>query len=70
MPAFRATHIPYGLTDPSKRTIENSGVKDKVDFLKYGIETGGESFDIGVLVRGGGGSSKAQSSIHPPFPPL
>lgn len=55
MPTYKATHIPYGLSDHSKRTISNPGIKDEVIFEEYGIETGGESFSTRVLVKGGGG---------------
>ncbi|KAK3700911.1 hypothetical protein LTR37_015714 [Vermiconidia calcicola] len=55
MPAYQATHIPYGLTDPSKRVIVNPGIQDRVEFLKYGIETGGEYFFVRTLVKPGGG---------------
>ena len=55
MPQYKATHIPYGVTDPSKRTIRNPGIKDEVEFLKYGIETGGEYFEVRAVVKPGGG---------------
>ncbi|KAK5167024.1 uncharacterized protein LTR77_007753 [Saxophila tyrrhenica] len=55
MPSYKATHIPYGLTDPSKRTIVNPGIKDEVEFLEYGIETGGSHFTARALVKPDGG---------------
>lgn len=66
MPKYKATHIPYGLTDPSKRTIVNPGIKDEAEFLKYGIETGGDHFYVRTLVNGGGGKSHVSrlSRIH------
>ena len=38
----KATHIPYGLTDPTKRTIRNPGIKDEAELKNSGIEIGGE----------------------------
>lgn len=55
MSPYKATHIPYGVSDPSKRTIRNPGIKDEVDFIKYGIETEGEYFEVRTLVKPGGG---------------
>lgn len=49
------THIPYGLSDSSKRTIHNPGIKDEVKFKKYVIETGGDHFYVRTLVQPGGG---------------
>lgn len=63
MPPYKATHIPYGLTDPSKRTISNPGIKDRAEFLKYGIETGGASFDVKTIVHGGGGDLPLSLSL-------
>lgn len=54
MPTYRATHVPYGLTDPSKRMISNAGVKDEATFTKYSIETGGEFFAVRTVVKPGG----------------
>ncbi len=65
MPSYKATHIPYGITDLAKRTIVNPGIKDKVEFLKYGIETGGEHFSVRVLINPGGGQS--YTSIYSPL---
>lgn len=55
MSAYKATHIPYGLTDASKRTIRNPGIKDEVEFKQYGIETSGEYTHVSCLVNGEGG---------------
>ena len=56
MSSYKAIHLPYGLTDPSKRVIKNSGIKDEAEFLKYGIETGGDHFLVRTIVKGGGGT--------------
>ena len=55
MPHYKATHVPYGIADPTKRTIRNPGIKDEAEFKQYGIETGGEYFHVRTLVNGGGG---------------
>ena len=61
MPTYKATHIPYGLSDSSKRKLVNPGIKDEVTFIRYGIETGGDNFEVRTLVKGGGG----MSFVHP-----
>ena len=55
MPSYKPTHIPHGLANSSKRTIRNPGIKDEAEFLKYGLETGGEYFEVRTLVKPGGG---------------
>jgi hypothetical protein len=55
MSPYRATHIPYGLSDASKRPIVNPGIRDSANFTKYGIETAGEYFEVRTVVHGGGG---------------
>ena len=57
---YKATHIPYGMSDPAKRTIRNPGIKDEVVFTQYGIETGGEYFMVRTLVKPGGGMSPGE----------
>lgn len=57
MSSYKVTHIPYGISDPSKRTIRNPGFEDEVEFKQYGIETGGEYFMVRTLVQPGGGMS-------------
>jgi hypothetical protein len=57
MPTYKATHVPYGIAEPSKRTIVNPGIKDEATFKKYGIETAGECFEVRTLVKGGGGNA-------------
>jgi hypothetical protein len=58
MPTHRITHLPYGLTDPSKRFIRNPGIKDEAEFLRYSVETGGQELFIRTRVRGGGGACR------------
>ena len=55
MPPYNATHVPYGLSDPSKRIIRNPGIKDEAEFKKYGLETGGEYFEVRTVLKPGGG---------------
>ena len=57
MPTYKATHIPYGIADNTKRTIVNPGIKDEATFNKYGIETAGEYFEVRGLVKPGGGKT-------------
>ncbi|KAK5688742.1 hypothetical protein LTS10_000720 [Elasticomyces elasticus] len=54
MAPYQPTHLPYGLLDPNKRVIRNPGINDEVEFLKYGIETGGDHFFLRTTVGGGG----------------
>lgn len=65
MSKYKATHVPYGMSDPSKRTIVNPGIKDEAEFVKYGIETEGEYFFVRTLVKGGGGESESKSQMSP-----
>ncbi|KAK0347279.1 hypothetical protein LTR91_012824 [Friedmanniomyces endolithicus] len=55
MAPYQPTHLPYGLKDPAKRVIRNPGLKDEANFLRYGVETGGDHFSVRVTVKGGGG---------------
>ncbi|KAK5125053.1 hypothetical protein LTR85_001244 [Meristemomyces frigidus] len=63
MPPYAPTHLPYGLTDPSKRTIRNPGFKDEATFHKYGIETAGDRFFVGTTVQGGGGDNGTKTFV-------
>ena len=55
MALYKATHIPYGIADKSKRIIRNPGIKDEAEFLEYGLETEGQYFYVRTLVKPGGG---------------
>ena len=46
---------PPGIADPSRRTLTNPVMKDKVTFTRYSAETGGQSTHFRVTVAPGGG---------------
>ncbi len=67
MAPYQPTHLPYGLKDPAKRVIRNPGLKDEANFLRYGVETGGDHFSVRVTVKGGGGELFGPFQIAFPF---
>ncbi|KAF2101645.1 hypothetical protein NA57DRAFT_73085 [Rhizodiscina lignyota] len=50
------TYVPFGLSDPGKRTIRNPIFQDEVEFLEYANETGGKYCKARVTLRSGGGN--------------